>query len=91
MPSATISSKGQLTIPVEIRNELGLKPGDRIILFKNRFGGYSMRAKNRSIQDLKGILKRDRPAVSIEEMNESIAEEATRSGLGIHHEEVGAD
>ena len=29
-PSSTISSKGQVTIPQEIREDLGLKPGDRV-------------------------------------------------------------
>jgi antitoxin PrlF len=28
--SSTISSKGQITVPVEIRNRLGLKQGDRV-------------------------------------------------------------
>lgn len=29
-PSSTISSKGQITVPLEIRNRLGLKEGDRV-------------------------------------------------------------
>jgi antitoxin PrlF len=29
-PSSTISSKGQITVPLEIRNRLGLKKGDRV-------------------------------------------------------------
>lgn len=29
-PSSTISSKGQVTVPLEIRNRLGLKTGDRV-------------------------------------------------------------
>jgi antitoxin PrlF len=28
--SSTISSKGQITVPLEIRNRLGLKEGDRV-------------------------------------------------------------
>jgi antitoxin PrlF len=28
--SSTISSKGQITVPLEIRNRLGLKKGDRV-------------------------------------------------------------
>jgi antitoxin PrlF len=30
MPSSSVSSKGQVTIPLEIRNRLGLKEGDRV-------------------------------------------------------------
>jgi AbrB family looped-hinge helix DNA binding protein len=91
MPTATVTSKGQITIPIEIRNELGLKPGDRVVFFKNFFGGYSLTAKNRSIQELCGILHRPGQHVTIEEMNDAIAEGAIESGLGIHREEVGAD
>jgi antitoxin PrlF len=29
-PSSTISSKGQITVPLEIRRRLGLKEGDRV-------------------------------------------------------------
>ena len=29
-PSSTISSKGQVTVPVEVRHRLGLKAGDRV-------------------------------------------------------------
>jgi len=30
MPSSTISSKGQITVPLQIRKRLGVKPGDRV-------------------------------------------------------------
>jgi antitoxin PrlF len=30
MPSSSVSSKGQVTIPLEIRNRLGIKEGDRL-------------------------------------------------------------
>lgn len=30
MPSSTISSKGQITIPIEVRHRLGLKEGDKV-------------------------------------------------------------
>ena len=30
MKSSTVTTKGQVTIPLEIRNRLGVKPGDRI-------------------------------------------------------------
>ena len=29
-PSSTISSKGQVTVPIEVRRRLGLKEGDRV-------------------------------------------------------------
>lgn len=30
MPSGTISSKGQVTVPIEVRHRLGLKAGDKV-------------------------------------------------------------
>jgi AbrB family looped-hinge helix DNA binding protein len=29
-PSSTVSSKGQVTVPIEVRHRLGLKQGDRV-------------------------------------------------------------
>jgi AbrB family looped-hinge helix DNA binding protein len=29
-PTSTISSKGQVTVPIEVRHRLGLKQGDRV-------------------------------------------------------------
>ncbi len=91
MALAKVTSKGQITIPAEVRAELGLKAGDSVMFYRNPVGGYSVLARNKSIRDLKGILPRPARAVSIEEMNEAIAEEAVNSGLGISREEVGAD
>jgi antitoxin PrlF len=38
MPSATITSKGQITIPIEVRKKLGLKAGTRIDFFETEDG-----------------------------------------------------
>ena len=32
MPTATLSSKSQLVLPVEIRRKLGIHPGDRLVV-----------------------------------------------------------
>lgn len=69
MPEATITSKGQVTIPADIRRSLGLHAGVRLTFTPMPDGTVLLRAKTRSILDLKGILK---PAtgviVSIEDM-----------------------
>ena len=56
MPSAKVTSKGQITIPVEIRNALGLKPGTRVDFFATETGGFMLRAKTGSIMDLEGVV-----------------------------------
>jgi len=74
MPSSTITSKGQITVPKEIREHLRLKPGDRIDFVKGRSGQITLKAIDTDIRSLRGILrsKRKEP-LSVEEMNEVIA------------------
>ena len=38
MNLASFSSNGQITIPVEIRKLLNLKPGDKVLFFQNKKG-----------------------------------------------------
>ena len=69
---ATVTSKGQITIPVAIRNALGVRPGDRIQFIEMAPGQFEMLVANNDVNALKGMIKTDRK-VSIEEMNEAIA------------------
>ncbi|WP_263356272.1 AbrB/MazE/SpoVT family DNA-binding domain-containing protein [Acidicapsa ligni] len=73
MASATMTSKGQITIPIEVRTELGLKAGDRIEFARNEQGRVVLLPKNGSVQALKGMFGKFHHALSIEEMNEAIA------------------
>jgi antitoxin PrlF len=73
MASAALTSKGQITIPVEIRKKLGLKTGDRVQFVEGANGEIVLKPKNRSIMDLHGAGKWSGPPVTIEEMNETIA------------------
>ncbi len=54
---ATISSKGQVTIPASVRERLSLKPGDRVTFTVLANGTTIMRRKNRSISELAGSVK----------------------------------
>jgi antitoxin PrlF len=57
MASPTVTSKGQVTIPVDIRNQLGLGAGDRIeFIFNDETGRYEIVPANRSVTALKGII-----------------------------------
>jgi len=68
--STTLTSKGQTTIPKEIRDSLGMKPGDRMTFTLMPGGTVVMRLKSKSILELAGILhKKGRKAVSIEQMS----------------------
>ena len=57
MTEATITSKGQVTIPADIRKALGLSAGKRVVFTCMDDGTTIMRAKTRSILELKGLLK----------------------------------
>jgi antitoxin PrlF len=70
---ATITRKGQATIPKPIRDHLGLKPGDRIKFFIRPNGGVVI-LPVLPASALAGFLKYDGPPVSIEEMERTIGE-----------------
>lgn len=76
-----LTSKGQTTIPAEVRDYLGLKPGDRIV-YAMKDGKVELRAKNLRAVDLIGILGPP-PAGprTLEEIEEGIATAAAESGL----------
>ncbi|MFM0053486.1 AbrB/MazE/SpoVT family DNA-binding domain-containing protein [Caballeronia grimmiae] len=76
MTAATITSKGQVTIPVDVRNRLGLESGDRIeFSFNEATGRYEVYPATRLLTSLKGIVKKPAKAVSIDDMNQAIAEQ----------------
>jgi AbrB family looped-hinge helix DNA binding protein len=72
MPTATLTSRGQTTIPKSIREELRLQPGDRIefILEEDQ---VVLRRAGADMTALDGMLDRsDREPVSLEAMNEAV-------------------
>jgi antitoxin PrlF len=80
MAAATLTSKGQITIPVQVRTALGVDAGDRIEFVEVGKGEFNIVAATRSVKELNGMLHRKgRKPVSIEEMNAAIAKGAARS------------
>lgn len=74
MPIATVSSKGQVTIPKEVRERLGIHQGDRIEFVVDSQGAVSLQPLKRSVRELAGFLHRPgRPAVTLKEMDESVS------------------
>ena len=74
MPSSTITSKGQITLPKEIREHLHVATGDRLDFIVAEDGKVMVQPAHSRLEDLRGILHRKgRAAVSIEEMNAAIA------------------
>jgi len=77
MPPATakVTSKGQITLPVKMREELGIGPGDRIEFAKNDSGRFEVLPRKKSFADLRGILKTD-IVLSDEELQKAIGDAA---------------
>ncbi len=68
--AATLTSKGQTTIPKEIRDSLGMKAGDRMTFTLMPDGTVVMRVKNKSITDLAGMLfKKGRKRIPIDQLS----------------------
>jgi AbrB family looped-hinge helix DNA binding protein len=73
MATAAVTSKGQITIPLEVRKKLGIKPGDRVRFIEGENGEYILKPKTGSIMDMEGCVHWTGKPVSIKEMNETIA------------------
>ena len=73
MATATLTSKGQITIPIAVRQELQLDTGDRVEFVQIAPGRFEMIANTSDVTVLKGMFGTPKKAVSIEAMNQAIA------------------
>jgi len=71
--TATVTSKGQITIPVDVRLRLQVEAGDRVEFVEVAPGRFEIVAATRSVTSLKGMFGKARKAVSIENMNRAIS------------------
>lgn len=76
MSTATVTSKGQITIPADVRQGMHIKAGDRVEFIEVEPGRFEEVAAMRSVTELKGMFGKAGKHVSIEEMNRAIAERA---------------
>lgn len=79
MATATVTSKGQITIPAQVRASLGLDTGDRIEFVEIENGQFAIRAAVHSVTSLKGMVRKPKSPVSIEDMNEAIARQGAKA------------
>ena len=82
MTAATMTSKGQLTIPKAVREALGLAAGDRV-QFIAQEGGFRLVAATRDARELKGMFAgRRKKAPTLDEIKASAARGAVRRFVG---------
>ena len=79
MSTATMTSKGQVSIPADVRSDLGLRAGSRLAFVRNDAGDYEIRVASASIRDLKGIVPAPAVPVTLEEMDDAVAAGASSS------------
>jgi antitoxin PrlF len=73
MTTATVTSKGQITIPASVRAALRVEAGDRVEFVEVEPGRYEFIAATCSVTELKGMFGKPRKKVSLEEMQAAIA------------------
>lgn len=87
MPASTVTSKGQITIPLEVRVALGLDVGDRVEFVETAKGQFAIVAASIPVQKLKGFIRKPEKPVSIEQMSAAIAARGAQANLrktGLH-------
>ena len=77
MTAATLTSKGQVTLPKSVRDRLGVQTGDRVEFIETSAGFLILPVK-RELAEIKGIVPRTRKPVTVEDMNRPIARMGTR-------------
>ncbi len=78
MSTATVTSKGQITIPATVRTSLGIETGSRIEFVEMENGQFMIVPIVSPIQSLKGMLSKPASPVSIEDMNRAIATQGAK-------------
>jgi len=67
-----LTSKGQITIPVAVREKLGLGTGDRVEFVELASGEFALKPATEDVRALKGMVRRPRKPVSVDAMNAAI-------------------
>lgn len=78
MATATVTSKGQVTIPASVRAALGVDTGDRIEFVETAPGRFEVVAATLPVTALKGLIAKPAKPVSVDDMNAAIRERAKR-------------
>lgn len=74
MTTATVTSKGQITIPANVRQSLHVDTGDQVEFVEVEPGQFLFVAATRCVTELKGMFGKSSKVVSIDDMNRVIAE-----------------
>lgn len=76
MSSATLTSKGQITIPKDVRERLGIDTGSRVEFVEIEPGVFKIVPATMDVRKLKGIIPKPKNPVSLQSMEEAIRKHA---------------
>ena len=79
MSIAKMTTKGQITVPIEVRNALNVKAGDRVEFVMVASGRYEFIAATRDVRELKGMFGQAKRSISIDAMNLAISQRAAHA------------
>ena len=79
MSIGTMTSKGQITVPKDVREALALTPGTKVSFTRNAEGDFVLSTSRPRLSKLAGRLRYSDPAISLADMDDAIAEGAVGS------------
>jgi antitoxin PrlF len=82
MPSATLTSKGQITLPKQIRERLGLTTGDRVAFHERADGSVVVEPETVDFLSLRGCIRPQVRGVSIDDMRTAVKHAVARRYAG---------
>lgn len=75
---ATLTSKGQITVPKRVREALAVQPGDKIAFRIHDDGSVTVEAETVELGQLRGAIKPKVHGITVEDMNATIRSTAAR-------------
>jgi AbrB family looped-hinge helix DNA binding protein len=76
---STLTSKGQVTLPKQIRERLRLRAGDKLEFILRDDGRIEVLVRNARMTDLKGMIPPPRRGVTLDDMEKAIGRGASGS------------
>ena len=73
MAAATLTSKGQLTLPKDVRAALGVGLGDRVDFVRMEDGNFAVLPATHSIKSLRGLIPAPKEPFSLADMDKAVA------------------
>lgn len=79
MSTATMTTKGQITIPAAVRAALGVEAGDRVEFVQVEPGRFELVPATSPVAALKGLVRKPTSPVTVEDMNKAIAAQGAKA------------